>query len=47
MSWLITNDNKKFSQEVTEKVLVPEGKVYYEEPNEMRSLPVSKLQGNI
>ena len=47
MSWLITTDNEEFSQEVTEKVLVLEGQVYYEEPNEMRSLPVSELQGNI
>ena len=47
MSWLITTVNKEYSQVITEKVLVLEGQVYYEEPNEMRSLPVSELQGNI
>ena len=27
-------------------ILVLEGQVYYGEPNEMRSLPISELQGN-
>ena len=52
MSWLITAENEDFSQVITEKsdflfILVLEGQVYYEQPNEMRSLPVSELQGNI
>ena len=52
MSWLITTDNKDFFTGYYRKadflfILVLEGQVYYEEPNEMRSLPVSELQGNI
>ena len=52
MSWLITADNEDFSRVITETsdvlfILVLEGQVYYKEPKEMRSLPVSELQGNI
>ena len=52
MSWLSTTDNEDFSQVTTEKgdflfILDLEGQVNYGEPNEMRSLPVSELQGNI
>ena len=52
MSWLSTTDNEDYSLVITEKsdflfILVLEGQVYFGEPNEMRSLPVSELQGNI
>ena len=52
MSWLSTTDNEDFSQVTTEKgdfliILDLEGQVYYGEPNEMRSLSVSELQGNM
>ena len=51
ISWIVTTDNEDFSQVITEKsdflfILVLEGQVYYEEPNEMRSLPASELRGN-
>ena len=53
MSWLSTTDDDDFSHIISEEVtfssfwFLKDKLVYYWEPNEMRSLPVSKLQGNI
>ena len=53
MSWLSTTDNEDYSQVITEKVtfssfwFLKDKFTMGSQTNEIRSLPVSELQGNI